>query len=172
MGPNWSPSPAPTGAARPRCSTTCTPISPCLRARQQVQAASAITTTSSSRENEKDLVWALDERSYRSQIVIRLNGRRRTEAFLFVLSDTGAWRPVILEGSTVSDGKVDTYTRCVEHLCGSADTFFTSVFNGRPGQAPARRLPQRGKSRHCWPTCWAGSTSANWAARLAIRPSS
>ena len=39
-------------------------------------------------ESEKDLVWALEGRSYRSQIVIRLNGRRRTEAFLFVLSDT------------------------------------------------------------------------------------
>ncbi|WP_454709186.1 DNA repair protein [Delftia acidovorans] len=82
-------------------------------------------------ESEKDLVWALEGRSYRSQIVIRLNGRRRTEAFLFVLSDTGAWRPVILEDGTVSDGKVDTYTRCVEHLCGSADTFFTSVFGAQ-----------------------------------------
>lgn len=82
-------------------------------------------------ESEKDLVWALEGRSYRSQIVIRLNGRRRTEAFLFVLSDTGAWRPVILEDGAVSDGKVDTYTRCVEHLCGSADTFFTSVFGAQ-----------------------------------------
>ena len=29
---------------------------------------------------------------------------------------------------TVCDGKVETYTRCVEAICGSADTFFTSVF--------------------------------------------
>lgn len=82
-------------------------------------------------ENEKDLVWALEGRSYRSQVVIRLNGRRRTEAFLFALSDAGAWRPVTLEDGTVSDGKVETYTRCVEHLCGSADTFFTSVFGAQ-----------------------------------------
>ena len=82
-------------------------------------------------ENEKDLVWALEGRSYRSQVVIRLNGRRRTEAFLFVLSDAGAWHPVILEDGTVSDGKVETYMRCVEHLCGSADTFFTSVFGAQ-----------------------------------------
>jgi len=82
-------------------------------------------------ENEKDLVWALEGRSYRSQVVIRLNGRRRTEAFLFVLSDAGAWRPLTLEDRTVSDGKVETYTRCVEHLCGSADTFFTSVFGAQ-----------------------------------------
>lgn len=82
-------------------------------------------------ENEKDLVWALEGQSYRSQIVIRPNGRRRTEAFLFALSDAGAWHPVTLEDGTVSDGKVDTYTRCVEHLCGSADTFFTSVFGAQ-----------------------------------------
>lgn len=82
-------------------------------------------------ENEKDLVWALEGRSYRSQVVIRLNGRRRTEAFLFILSDAGAWRPLTLEDGTVSDGKVETYTRCVEHLCGSADTFFTSVFGAQ-----------------------------------------
>lgn len=82
-------------------------------------------------ENEKDLVWALEGRSYRSQVVIRLNGRRRTEAFLFVLTDAEAWRPVTLEDGTVSDGKVETYTRCVERLCGSADTFFTSVFGAQ-----------------------------------------
>lgn len=34
----------------------------------------------------------------------------------------------------MSDGKVETYTRCVEHLCGSADTFFTSVFGAQARQ--------------------------------------
>ena len=82
-------------------------------------------------ENEKDLIWAHDGRSYRSQVVIRLNGRRKTEAFLFMLADDGAWKPVALDDGTVSDGKVDTYTRCVEAICGSADTFFTSVFSAQ-----------------------------------------
>ncbi|WP_324809887.1 DNA repair protein [Ralstonia pickettii] len=82
-------------------------------------------------ESQKDLVWALEGRSYRSQVVIRLNGRRRTEAFLFELSDAGAWRPVALDDGTISDGKVETYTRCVERLCGPADTFFTSVFGAQ-----------------------------------------
>jgi hypothetical protein len=82
-------------------------------------------------ENEKELTWAHDGRSYRSQVVIRLNGRRRTEAFLLVLADDGAWKPVVLDDGTVSDGKVDTYTRCVEAICGSADTFFTSVFSAQ-----------------------------------------
>jgi exonuclease SbcC len=79
-------------------------------------------------ENEKDLTWAHEGRSYRSQVVVRLNGRRRTEAFLFVLDDAGRWQPMRLDDGTVSDGKVETYTRCVEVICGSADTFFTSVF--------------------------------------------
>jgi len=34
---------------------------------------------------------------------------------------------VIADG-TVSDGRCDSYLRCVESICGSAETFFTSVF--------------------------------------------
>lgn len=82
-------------------------------------------------ESEKDLTWTLEGRCYRTQVVIRLNGRRRTEAYLSALADDGVWRPVALDDGTVSDGKVETYTRCVEHLCGSADTFFTSVFGAQ-----------------------------------------
>jgi DNA repair protein SbcC/Rad50 len=79
-------------------------------------------------ESEKDLTWAHEGRRYRSQLIIRLNGRRRTEAFLHVLDAHGRWQPMRLDDGTVSDGKVETYTRCVEAICGSADTFFTSVF--------------------------------------------
>lgn len=82
-------------------------------------------------ENVKDLTWAHEGRSYRSQLVIRLNGRRRTEAYLHVLDEQGRWSPVRLDDGTVSDGKVETYTRCVESICGSADTFFTSVFSAQ-----------------------------------------
>jgi len=82
-------------------------------------------------ENEKDLIWALDGRCYRSQVVIRLGGRRHTDAYLFELSDAGNWRPVKLDDGTLSDGKVETYNRCVERLCGSADTFFTSAFGAQ-----------------------------------------
>ena len=60
-----------------------------------------------------------------------MNGRRKTEAFLHVLDDAGRWRPVRLDDGTVCDGKVETYTRCVEAICGSADTFFTSVFSAQ-----------------------------------------
>ena len=43
-------------------------------------------------ESEKDLTWALEGRCYRTQVVIRLNGRRRTEAYLSTLADDGVWR--------------------------------------------------------------------------------
>ena len=86
-------------------------------------------------ENEKDLHWAHAGRCYRSQVVIRTNGRtgsrRRTEAYLLMLDDAGTWSPTELPDGTVSDGKVETYARCVEAICGPADTFFTSVFSAQ-----------------------------------------
>ena len=78
-------------------------------------------------ESEKTLVWEMDGRRYRSQVVIRTGGRRRTEAYLFAWDD-GAWRPAVIADGTVSDGRCDSYSRCVESICGSAETFFTSVF--------------------------------------------
>jgi exonuclease SbcC len=79
-------------------------------------------------EAEKELIWAHEGRSYRTQLVIRANGRRRTEAFLHRLDDNGAWKPLVLDDGTVSDGKIESYERCVESILGSADTFYTSVF--------------------------------------------
>ncbi|WP_273284623.1 DNA repair protein [Methylibium petroleiphilum] len=78
-------------------------------------------------ESEKTLMWEMDGRRYRSQLVIRSGGRRRTEAYLFAWDD-GAWRPAVIADGTVSDGRCDSYSRCVESICGSAETFFTSVF--------------------------------------------
>ncbi len=78
-------------------------------------------------ESEKSLVWEMDGQRYRSQLVIRSGGRRRTEAYLFAWGG-GAWRPAVIADGTVSDGRCDTYARCVESICGSAETFFTSVF--------------------------------------------
>ena len=79
-------------------------------------------------EAEKDLVWSHEGRRYRSQIVIRNNGRRATEAYLFAQDAAGQWRPLQLADGTVSDGKTGSYVRCVEHLLGSAETFFTAAF--------------------------------------------
>lgn len=82
-------------------------------------------------ENLKELIWEHEGRRYRSLVVIRSNGRKSTEAFLFALDENGNWQPAALPDGTVSDGKTRTYTRCVEYLLGSADTFFLSVFSAQ-----------------------------------------
>ena len=81
-------------------------------------------------ENEKELVWTHEGRSYKSQAVFRLNGKRKTEAYLF-MQGTAGWEPARLDDGVVSDGKVETYERCVEAILGSAETFFTSVFSAQ-----------------------------------------
>jgi exonuclease SbcC len=91
-------------------------------------------------ETVKDLTWAHEGRCYRSQIVIRLCGRRRTEAHLHMFDDAGDWQPVRLDDGMVSDGRVETYTRCVETICGSAES-------------------------RCWPTCWGRRKSRPWVRR-------
>ncbi|WP_211097352.1 DNA repair protein [Herbaspirillum sp. ST 5-3] len=78
-------------------------------------------------ESVKDLVWEHGGKRYRSQIVIRLHGKKKTEAYLHV-SGAAGWMPVTLLDGTVSDGKMDTYLRCVEAILGSAQTFFTSMY--------------------------------------------
>ena len=81
-------------------------------------------------ENLKELVWEHGGRRYRTQTVIRLNGKKKTEAFLHVHGADG-WSAVRLPDGTVSDGKTDTYMRCVEGILGSAETFFTSMFSAQ-----------------------------------------
>jgi len=78
-------------------------------------------------ESVKDLVWEHAGERYRSQLVFRLNGKKKTEAFLHIRRGD-SWQPMRLGDGTVSDGKVDTYVQCVEQILGSAETFFTSVF--------------------------------------------
>nr|HRO61200.1 hypothetical protein [Burkholderiaceae bacterium] len=75
-------------------------------------------------ENEKDLTWTHDGRTFRSHVVIRMNGRRRTEAYLFELDPVGTWHPARLDDGTVADGKVETYERLVAAILGPAETFF------------------------------------------------
>src|SRR5437016_11247857 len=77
-------------------------------------------------ESVKDLVWEHGGERFRSQLVFRLNGKKKTEAFLHVRRGD-SWQPMRLDDGTVSDGKVDTYVQCVERILGSTETFFTSV---------------------------------------------
>jgi DNA repair protein SbcC/Rad50 len=85
-------------------------------------------------ESSKELVWRHGGRRYKSQIVFRVNGKKKTEAFLFE-EHPGGWTPVVLLDGTVSDGKVDTYERAVADILCAPDTFFTSVFSAQ-GKRP------------------------------------
>lgn len=78
-------------------------------------------------ENVKDLVWEHEGRRYRSQIVIRTGGRRRTEAYLHVLNQE-RWVPVRTSDGTLSDGKMETYEACLGAVLGPDRTFFVSAF--------------------------------------------
>lgn len=78
-------------------------------------------------ENVKDLVWEHEGRRYRSQIVIRTGGRRRTEAYLHVL-DEERWVPVRTSDGMLSDGKMETYEACLGAVLGPDRTFFVSAF--------------------------------------------
>ena len=82
----------------------------------------------------KELVWRHAGERYRSTLVFRMNGRRKTEAYLHA-EENGQWAAMKLPDGTVSDGRAETYDACVEALLGKPETFFTSVFaaqNRRP----------------------------------------
>ena len=85
-------------------------------------------------ESTKLLEWEHDGVHYRSQLVFRLNGKKKTEAFLHVRAGE-RWLPYQAADGTLSDGKVDTYKRCVEAILGSQETFFTSAFSAQ-GKRP------------------------------------
>jgi DNA repair protein SbcC/Rad50 len=85
-------------------------------------------------ESQKELTWAHRGRRYKSQLVFRLNGKRKTEAFLFEQAG-GVWKPVTLTDGTICDGRVETYERAVRELLGAPETFFTSVFSAQ-GKRP------------------------------------
>ena len=85
-------------------------------------------------ESQKELVWEHRGRRYKSQLVFRISGKRKTEAFLFEQAGS-VWKPVVMADGTVCDGKVDMYERAVRELLGPPETFFTSVFSAQ-GKRP------------------------------------
>ncbi len=69
---------------------------------------------------------------YQQTFVFRKPGKSgKADYFLFYRSTDGEWRPVSLPDGTVSDGKGETYDRCVDAICGSLESFFTSVFSAQ-----------------------------------------
>ncbi|MBB3121703.1 DNA repair protein [Pseudoduganella violacea] len=81
-------------------------------------------------ENEKILEWEMHGVLYRSHLVIRLGGKRRTEAYLHQHNGQD-WEPARLADGTLSDGRMESYQRCVEAIAGPAATFFTTAFSAQ-----------------------------------------
>jgi len=82
----------------------------------------------------KELDWENEGVHYRSVLLMRTNGRRSTDAYLYRVVGA-ALEPVRLADGTVSNGSAVVYDTLIEHLLGSAETFFTSAFS-----AQGRRL--------------------------------
>jgi exonuclease SbcC len=80
----------------------------------------------------KELEWEHDGIRYRSTFTFRKPGKTgKAEYYLVYRSMDGTWRPVSLPDGTVSDGKAETYNRCVDAINGTLETFFTSVFSAQ-----------------------------------------
>ncbi|RZT29070.1 sbcc family protein [Cupriavidus agavae] len=81
---------------------------------------------------EKDLEWEYGGKTYRSAFAFRNPGKsRKAEYYLFEKDAAGDWKPLQLADGTLSDGKADTYNRCLEAVLGSPEAFFTSVFSAQ-----------------------------------------
>jgi len=106
-------------------------------------------------EAVKELSWEHGGKTYRSTLVLRQNGARRSDAYLHEQS-SGGWMPVRLEDGTVSDGKTQSYDRCVEAILGNPETFFTSVFSAQ-NRRPLAFVRQRGNQGPDGRSPWTGA---------------
>ena len=80
----------------------------------------------------KELEWEHDGIRYKSSFTFRKPGKTgKAEYYLAYRSMDGTWHPVSLPDGTVSDGKAETYNRCVDAINGTLETFFTSVFSAQ-----------------------------------------
>ncbi|HET9643050.1 MAG TPA: DNA repair protein [Burkholderiaceae bacterium] len=96
-------------------------------------------------EGFKELEWLHEGRRLRSQLVFRMNGARRTEAFLHEWK-IDRWVPMVTSDGTGSDGRAETYDRCVESLLGSPEAFFTSAFHAQNRRQLSAYRPSEVKS--------------------------
>ncbi|MDQ7979918.1 SMC family ATPase [Paraburkholderia sp. SARCC-3016] len=80
----------------------------------------------------KEFEWEHGGVRYRSSFAFRKPGKTgKAEYFLAWRDSDGKWQPMQTGDRTVSDGKAETYDLCVESVCGSLESFFTSVFSAQ-----------------------------------------
>ncbi|AOZ04202.1 nuclease SbcCD subunit C (plasmid) [Cupriavidus sp. USMAHM13] len=81
---------------------------------------------------EKDLEWEHADKLYRSVFSFRNPGKsRKAEYYLFEKAADGSWKPLELPDGLMSDGKADSYNRCLDAVLGSPEAFFMSVFSAQ-----------------------------------------
>lgn len=78
----------------------------------------------------KELEWEHHGMRYKTILSFRSTGKtQKTDCYLQQWEATSStWVKVSLPNGLTSDGKTDTYDRCVEAIMGPAETFFTSDF--------------------------------------------
>jgi len=80
----------------------------------------------------KEFEWEHGGVRYRSSFAFRKPGKTgKAEYFLAWRDGDGRWQPMQTGDGTVSDGKAETYDLCVNSVCGSLESFFTSVFSAQ-----------------------------------------
>lgn len=82
---------------------------------------------------EKEFLWEHSGLQYKSAFSFKSTARtQRADYYLFVWDESQqSWSPVTTDDGTVSDGKADTYDRCVNSICGIPEAFFTSQFSAQ-----------------------------------------
>jgi exonuclease SbcC len=81
---------------------------------------------------EKVLEWEHAGVRFRSTFTFRKPGKTgKAEYYLAWQNPAGGWEPMQTPDGVTSDGKADTYDRCVTAVCGSMEQFFTSVFSAQ-----------------------------------------
>lgn len=82
---------------------------------------------------KKGLLWEHGNRVYQSEITFRAPGKtKKMDCYLLVRDEaTQKFVPVTLADGCTSDGKTETYDRCVSSILGAPETFFMSMFSAQ-----------------------------------------
>jgi exonuclease SbcC len=84
----------------------------------------------------KELDFEHAGKIYRSMVRMKAAGKtKKQEAYLFTMVDGVATAYVDTTTGLASDGKADSYDKCIESLLGKPEVFFTSIF-GAQGKTP------------------------------------
>jgi exonuclease SbcC len=81
-------------------------------------------------EAVKELEFSHGNLDYLAILVFKMGTKtKKTECYLQYRDDLGVdWFPYRTPDGVISDGKTETYDRCIEHILGTPEMFFTSVF--------------------------------------------